>query len=91
MSCRAEICSRLAKVLCVPAFLLLAGAHLSCATIYYASCSGNDNNNGTSTSTPWATLSKASSADYAAGDQVLLQDGWVWIKLYDNCTMDRLV
>jgi hypothetical protein len=78
MSCRAKVCGRLAKVLCVPAFLLLAAAHLSWATTYYVSCSGNDNNNCTSISTPWATLSKASSASYAAGDQVLLQDRCVW-------------
>ena len=47
-------------------------------TAYYVSCTGNDNNIGTSTSTPWATLVKASSHTYAAGDELLLQDGCVW-------------
>jgi hypothetical protein len=70
MPSRAKLCDRLAKVLGVPAFLLLAGAHFSWATTYYVSCRGNDSNGGTSTSTPWATLSKASGASYAAGDQV---------------------
>src|SRR5215831_20600228 len=44
-------------------------------TAYYVSCTGNDNNNGTSTSTPWATLAKASSHTYAAGDELLLENG----------------
>jgi hypothetical protein len=56
------------------------------STAYYVSCTGNDSNNGTSTSTPWATLSKASSQAYQPGDQVLLQDGCVWIGTFQPTT-----
>ncbi len=47
-------------------------------TIYYVSPSGNDSNNGTSTSTPWKTLSKVSNTNFAPGDQILFQCGGVW-------------
>ena len=60
--------------------------HPANATTYYVSCSGNDANNGTSTSTPWATLSKASSQAYAAGDQVQLLDGCVWVGTFQPTT-----
>src|SRR5215470_12258561 len=49
------------------------------ATTYYVSCSGNDANNGTSTSTPWATLGRASSQTYVPGDQLQLENGCVWV------------
>src|SRR5439155_17335481 len=49
------------------------------STTYHVSCTGNDANNGTSTSTPWATLTRASSQPYAPGDQLQLQDGCVWV------------
>src|ERR1700757_2544321 len=56
------------------------------STTYYVSCTGNDSNNGTSSSTPWATLSKASSQPYQPGDQVVLQDGCVWIGTFRPTT-----
>ena len=59
--------------------LVAFAPRLAFSTTYYVSCTGNDSNNGTSSSTPWATLAKASSQAYAAGDQVLLLDGCVWI------------
>jgi hypothetical protein len=37
-------------------------------------------------STPWATLSKASSQAYAAGDQVQLLDGCVWVGTFQPTT-----
>src|SRR5579859_6592206 len=59
---------------------------LASGTTYYVSCTGSDSNNGTSTSTPWATLSKASSQAYLPGDQVLLLDGCVWIGTFQPTT-----
>lgn len=49
-------------------------------TTYYISYStGNDNNNGTSTSTPWKTLAKINShGSFSAGDQILLKCGDTW-------------
>lgn len=53
------------------------------ATTYYVSPSGNDNNNGTSTSTPWKTIAKVNTIasakgnkpKFAAGDQIFFQGG----------------
>src|SRR6516164_6282501 len=56
------------------------------ATTYYVSCTGNDANNGTSTSSAWATLAKASSQAYAPGDQVLLENGCVWLGTFQPTT-----
>ncbi len=48
---------------------------LSFATNYYVGNSGNDSNNGTSTSTPWKTLDKVNSMNFVAGDQILFEKG----------------
>lgn len=42
---------------------------------YYVSATGNDSNNGTSTGTPWKTLTKVSSFTYANGDIILFKRG----------------
>ncbi|MCD9024901.1 RICIN domain-containing protein [Cohnella silvisoli] len=44
-------------------------------TTYYVSASGNDNNNGTSTNTPWQTISKVNSMSFSPGDKILFQGG----------------
>lgn len=43
--------------------------------IYYVNTSGNDNNNGTSPSTPWQTINKVNAASFSPGDQVLFAGG----------------
>jgi hypothetical protein len=43
--------------------------------IYYISATGNDSNNGTTTGTPWQTLSKVNSTTFTAGDQILFKKG----------------
>ncbi|MES2821976.1 MAG: right-handed parallel beta-helix repeat-containing protein [Pseudomonadota bacterium] len=50
------------------------------ATTYYIDSSdlGKDINNGTSSSTPWKTLSKAGSVSLKPGDSVLLRCGQSW-------------
>jgi hypothetical protein len=55
------------------------------ATSYYVSTSGNDSNNGTSTSTPWlhakgmsGCSSNCNSYSPAAGDKIILRGGDVW-------------
>ena len=47
------------------------------ATTYYISASGNDANNGTSTSTPWKSLSKLNSyfSSLKPGDNILFNRG----------------
>jgi hypothetical protein len=50
----------------------------SFATNYYVSSSGNDGNSGTSTSSPWKTLSKLDSVDFKAGDTIHFKRGDKW-------------
>ncbi len=45
---------------------------------YYLSNSGNDNNNGTSSTSPWKTLSKLNNISFTAGDTVFLKSGDVF-------------
>ena len=45
------------------------------AATYYVSPTGSDSNNGTSTSTPWQTITKVNAATFVAGDSVLFQGG----------------
>jgi hypothetical protein len=58
---------------------------------YYVANAGNDANNGTSTGTPWKTLSKAQTS-LTAGDTVLLNRGdlfyGAWTNLVNNETLD---
>ena len=60
--------------------LLLVLSFTANATTYYFSESGNDANNGTSTSTPWKTLSKFNSvfASKSPGDNFLFNRGDVF-------------
>lgn len=45
------------------------------AATYYVSPSGNDSANGTTTSTPWKTIAKVNSLNFAAGDSILFKGG----------------
>ncbi len=73
MGRRRLVVSLLVFVLCC-AFVSLA-----CATTYYVdSVAGNDNNSGTSSGSPWQTLTKVSTVTFAAGDQILLKCSSVW-------------
>lgn len=47
-------------------------------TVYYVSNSGSDTNNGKSSKTAWATLSKVSHADLKSGNVVLFERGGTW-------------
>lgn len=68
----------------VQPFVSVAGAVASnnvagrTPAIYYVSPTGNDTNNGTSTSTPWKTAGKVSSFQFVPGDTILFQRGGVW-------------
>jgi len=49
------------------------------ATTYYVdSLTGNDNDGGTSTSTPWKTLSKLNTTTFTPGDRILFKSGGKW-------------
>lgn len=49
------------------------------ATTYYVdSAGGVDGNNGTSTSTPWKTLTKVNNTTFQPGDFILFKAGGVW-------------
>ncbi len=45
------------------------------ATDYYISPKGNDNNDGKTRTTAWATISKVNSIMFAAGDRILFEQG----------------
>jgi len=55
--------------------ILFIISSLVSATTYYVSSSGNDGANGTSTSTPWATLTKVNGFSFVAGDNILFNRG----------------
>ena len=48
------------------------------ATTYYVSTSGNNSANGTTTATPWQTLTKVNSVNFNAGDIILFKRGDTW-------------
>lgn len=48
------------------------------ATTYYVSTSGSDSANGTSTSTPWQTITKVNGFSFAAGDNIYFKSGETW-------------
>jgi len=58
---------------------------LASATTYYISSHGSDNNNGTSPSTPLATLHVVNSLVYSPGDTILLERGSVWQGILVPC------
>ncbi|HZW38684.1 MAG TPA: right-handed parallel beta-helix repeat-containing protein [Ignavibacteriaceae bacterium] len=49
------------------------------ATYYVDSQSGNDSNNGTSTSTAWKSISKVNAMNFVAGDKILFKRGLTFI------------
>ena len=58
--------------------LITMTAAAAANTYYVYSISDNDSNNGTSTGTPWKTLSKVNSMTFQPGDQILFKKGSVW-------------
>ena len=45
------------------------------ATTYYFAANGNDNNSGTTSSSPWQSLNKLNSLNLQPGDNVLFRSG----------------
>jgi hypothetical protein len=58
--------------------ILTLSSILSQAAVYYVSQGGNDNNSGTSISSPWRNISKVNSRSYSPGDQILFERGGVY-------------
>lgn len=59
--------------------LVLASlATASAASYYVDSAAGNDSNAGTSSTTPWQTLTKINSRTFVAGDRVYFKAGGSW-------------
>ncbi|HEY5391909.1 MAG TPA: hypothetical protein VIJ57_07335, partial [Hanamia sp.] len=69
------------KLLIILSFLLYKN---SFATTYYFSATGDDNNAGTSASSPFQTLAKANSLFLYPGDQILFKRGDVFYGLLSN-------
>src|SRR3990172_4973019 len=52
---------------------------INAQSIYYVSSSGGNNSNtGTSTTSPWKTLSKLNSFTFKAGDKIYFRKGDIW-------------
>lgn len=62
-------------LLCI---LTIVGNTLQAQTNYYVSNSGDDNNNGTSPTTAWQTISKVNAQNYLPGDSILFKRGDTW-------------
>lgn len=74
-----KIMSIIIILVMVSAFFVSTPTVLAVGTTYYISYSaGNDSNNGTSTSTPWKTFTKANTVTFQPGDQILLKCGDTW-------------
>lgn len=59
-------------------FSLIKPVFAHAATYYVDSVGGNNSNSGTSTESPWQTISKVNSTALSPGDQVLLKKGDSW-------------
>ena len=70
---RAQTDARIAEIRATENMTIPAGA-----TVYYVSNSGKDSNNGTSPSTPWATLDKVNSASLPYGSYVCFERGGIF-------------
>jgi hypothetical protein len=66
---------------------IVGGAPVTLPTTYYVSNGTNarDDNNGTSPSTPWATLHKVNSWVFSPGDRILLAKGSTWQGILVPC------
>ncbi|HAY34171.1 MAG TPA: right-handed parallel beta-helix repeat-containing protein [Ignavibacteria bacterium] len=71
------ICKQYKIFLISFAVLIISSAYPAYAANYYISSDGNDSNNGTGISTPWATVAKVNSmmASFAPGDMILFRRG----------------
>ena len=70
---------RTASTLALGVVSLLASTSSALATTYYvSSVSGSDSNNGTSSSSPWASLAKVKGRTYSPGDHILFAKGGTW-------------
>lgn len=63
------------KLWIMPAVLWIVAASLTAQTVYYVSSEGDDNNDGLSDLTAWASLEKASAAALQPGDSLLFRCG----------------
>ncbi len=72
-----EIHIRVSMILSVMILLLLISAP-GWATTYYVSNNGSDSSSGTSTGSPWKTVSKVNGASFSPGDSILFERGDTW-------------
>ncbi len=58
--------------------IICLSSNVIAADYYVSSSSGNDSNNGKSTSSAWRTLSKIESSNFVPGDRIFLKRGDEW-------------
>jgi len=64
-----------AHALLITVVLILVNFPMLAATYYVSSSAGDDANNGTSTASPWKTLNKVSTTNFATSDSILFRRG----------------
>jgi hypothetical protein len=74
--CRTEFAGSIRQILLI--CILITITNTASETYYISQSEGNDINNGTTSSTAWKTLLKASKT-YQAGDQILFKCGDIWV------------
>ena len=73
-----SFCWKLLFVAC--AIQLFTGSPVLAAVYYVSNSAGSDASNGTSTSSPWKTLSKVNSRTFQPGDTILFKRGDTWTR-----------
>lgn len=66
------------KLLMLSILFFISSGLVQGATYYVDSSKGSDENNGLSETSPWKTLAKINSSQFAPGDIILLRRGEIW-------------
>ena len=74
-----DVFNTIRMILCVVLALVLFSS-VSWAATYYVSNTGSDSSSGTSTGSPWKTVSKVNSRSFSPGDNILFERGDQWIE-----------
>jgi len=72
-----DIFNKIKMIVSAVAILILISS-VSWATTFYVSNNGSDSSSGTSTGSPWKTISKVNSTSFSPGDTILFERGDSW-------------
>ena len=78
-----DIFDKITMIVCVLVTMVLISAP-GWTTTYYVSNTGSDSSSGTSTGSPWKTVSKVNSRSFSPGDNILFERGDQWMEQLNN-------